>query len=246
MTTGQTFYNLGQFGEAAAVYESAYYRVADEQEPDWLNITRAARGVFEAKHRIGDEPASVNPWRARTLEAVDSTVTAAIGRDEWEPADLLELDQQTVQGSREALREVIQTKTVVHKVDLRDLIRTELETGTIDANLKDATLTGLEVAGNLLPLVEGNGPIDQYRINWESPGFFGQCLYGSRAEAREIARQARRHWRLSESPELPTAANISEEYTAKAQRRARLRAMAMTGSLVLPRYVVLNVANKVV
>lgn len=72
------------------------------------------------------------------------------------------------------------------------------------------------------------GPPDQHVVNWWPTRAVVEAFAPSRSlgVAREAVRQARATAYFSESPDLPTAANISAEYAATANRAARVRARA--------------------
>jgi hypothetical protein len=247
MTDAQVAYGEGNLQAASGLYSTAYDVAVQDRPPDWPDVTRAARGVFEATYRLDPNADDLSRWRQATVQASDNVVEGIVGRQAWTIADLKDLNPAQLKNAREPLRELIQTHTILGKVVLRQMISKELQTGTVSDAEKNSMFYSLRLASNMLPYVEGkDGPIDQYRINLQCPWFYAERLYGLRDTSLRIAAQAVRDCRLSESPALPTAANISDGHRRESRQRAEKRALSMIGSSVVPRPVVLRIARRVV
>jgi hypothetical protein len=247
MLQAQSANGQGEFEQAYGDYGLAYElaKHATEQ-PDWLTVTRAARGAYETGHRIGVVGAGLEHWRNETIEALDSAAQhAGLAKGDLAIGTVL-----TDEHDREVVREMIQTNTVIGKITLRDAVRRErghdFGRTMVGSGAEQTIIDSLREAERLLPLVEGKGPIDQYRINWHTPAVFGERLYGSRMCAARIAGQAVRYASLSESPKLPTSAGLPEDGRREAASRARKRSLAAAAAIALPRDEVLMLAAKAV
>jgi hypothetical protein len=245
MQQAQVANGAGYYASANNFYNQAFDLVGDPAIADPLDTVRAARGAYETSFRLGVGASDLEEWRSETAVALDSALRAI---DPHGIEGILLSPTDLPKEAHPTLRELIQTNTVLGKVTMRQAISRErgslLGRRSVGAGAEATILNHLREAGQLLPVVEGDGPIDQYRINWEFPAATAERLYGSRRAAAKIAAQALRHARLSESPQLPTSAGLPEEARAAAASRARKRALTAAGALVLPRADVLSLAAK--
>ena len=246
MAKAQMANGIGEFDTAFTTYGYAFEIASQVDTPDWLKVTRAARGAYETGHRVGVMGSGLEYWRDETTTALD-TAAKKVGLNE---ADLATGAALVDPHDRLIVREMIQTNTVIGKITLRDAVRRErgheFGRAMVGEGAERTIVDSLREAGRLLPLVEGEGPIDQYRINWHTPAVFGERLYGSRLKAVRIAGQAVRYAGLSESPTLPTNAGLPEDARRAAVSRARKRSVAAMGAVMLPRDEALALASKAV
>jgi hypothetical protein len=246
MLKAQSANSQGHFEQAYGAYGHAYELAYQAEEPDWLSVTRAARGAYETGHRIGVAGSGLEHWRTETVTALDNAFTDA----GLSKADLATGTVVTDRQDRLVVREAIQTNTIIGKITLRHAVRRErghdFGRTMVGSGAEQTIIGSLREAERLLPLVEGKGPIDQYRINWHTPAVFGERLYGSRMRAARIAGQAVRYANLSESPKLPTSAELPEDGRRAAASRARKRSLAAVAAIALPRDEVLMLAVKAV
>jgi hypothetical protein len=245
MQQAQVANGAGYYATANGFYNQAFDLVRDPAVADPLDTVRAARGAYETSFRLGVGVSDLEEWREETAVALDSALRAIDPRGvEGILLSPTDLPKET----HSALRELIQTNTIIGKITLRQAISRErgslLGRRSVGAGAEATILDHLRQSGQLLPVVEDDGPTDQYRINWEFPAATAERLYGSRWAAAKIAAQALRHARLSESPQLPTNAGLPEAARAAAASRARKRALAAAGALVLPRTEVLSLAAR--
>ncbi|MDB5185841.1 MAG: hypothetical protein JWL85_364 [Candidatus Saccharibacteria bacterium] len=152
------------------------------------------------------------------------------------------------------LRERVESAGVAGRIAVRSVIRRE-RAGELDLN--EAHTYAAHGIGRLLLSLEDatllrlfTRSIDQHEINAISRVSMALSLYGDRTpqknghrqisqhdEAKQLARQALSLGRLSESDQLPTAANISILYRKQAKARAVARGVAAiaVNKLAVPR-----------
>jgi hypothetical protein len=211
--------------------------------------------IARRQHQAGNFDAAVQTWNmarhcyteddfqhAEALRGEASSMFRRGREGDTAKAEMLALGALTVHerlyreypGSYEAVRQIPESVHLVARIRLLPLLVRERHEGNVNAGALNhvrnffagrgdpaiARLQALRQDAEFLP--------DQHEINYWPLRAIAETLApsGSRTLAREQARTAGRLALMSESPALPTAANISPNYARTANKVARGRASA--------------------
>ncbi|HSX33428.1 MAG TPA: hypothetical protein VLF91_03775 [Candidatus Saccharimonadales bacterium] len=203
------------------------------------------------QHQNGEYTIAIDNWRSavRVASSLEQTGQALRGQasstfrrggpnDNEEADDLAmralsahqKMPENSGDGPYLGQRQILESARVLARIRLLPLLRQEVQTRQPSqyqlAAVRDLLIESADPAADFLAALREAGPPDQHEINYYPLRSMIEALApnGSRAAAKHYARLAGRLATRSEDLSLPTAAGISPEYAAKANRAARVRA----------------------
>ena len=221
MQEAQHLYSVGAFSAATEQYRRAYITSFLVAEPGFIAQGRAARGVACGLDRLGGFTSEVDTWLDTAWRCHYNGLETATSMGDAEQ-------------EYQAVRELIQTGNVAGQLLLRRATAYELQHGKQDSRQSgNQAVTFYREARKKLPSVELFGEIDMYRINGVGRAAMSEALYGNQNSATVLALEALRISHKSESPSLPTSADLTLHQRSVAKARAVTRGLSALAVVTL-------------